>query len=72
VRNFLNNSFIWFVFYEGEAQEAEAIQVLNAILELREQQAVQNASIMSRVYYTVAMLHFVLNDSKQVILFKKP
>ncbi|CAB4031740.1 zinc finger MYND domain-containing 12-like [Paramuricea clavata] len=49
----------------GEAQEAEAIQVLNAVLELREQQTVQNASIMCKVYYTLTMLHFILNDSKQ-------
>lgn len=48
-----------------EAQEAEAIQVLNAILELREQQAVQNASVMSKIYFTIAMLYYVLRDVKQ-------
>ncbi|KAK3743403.1 hypothetical protein QZH41_011526 [Actinostola sp. cb2023] len=46
----------------GEAQEAEAIQVIRAMLELREQQSVQSPSVMFKIYFTVAMLQFVLGD----------
>ena len=49
-----------------EAQEAEAVQVLSAILEVREQQAVQSAAVMSKIYLTLAMLYYVLHDAKQV------
>ncbi|XP_031560432.1 zinc finger MYND domain-containing protein 12-like isoform X2 [Actinia tenebrosa] len=45
-----------------EAQEAEAIQVIQAMLDIREQQSVQSPSVMYKIYFTVAMLHFVLGD----------
>eukprot|EP00794_Sanderia_malayensis_P015206 gene15206-16777_t len=47
-----------------EAQEAEAIQVLGAILELRENQAVQTASVMCNIYFTTAMM-YLLFDNKE-------
>ena len=63
-----NNGVIikFLLLFADEAQEAEAIQVLNAILELREQQAVQNASTMCKIYFTVAMLYCVLQQPNQV------
>jgi len=45
-----------------EAQEAEVVQVLGAILELRENQAVQTPNTMSHIYFTTAMMHLVLNN----------
>ena len=50
----------------GEAQEAEAIQVIHAMLEMREQQSVQSPSVMFKIYFTIAMLHFVLGDMAKV------
>ena len=49
-----------------EAQAAEAVQVLNAILELRENQAVQQSSVMSNIYYALALLHMILDNFQQV------
>ena len=49
-----------------EAQEAEAIQVVNAILELREQQSVQSPAVMCKIYFTTAMLQFILGDMPKV------
>ena len=51
-----------------EAQEAEAVQVLSAILEMRENQAVQTPSVMCKIYYTMAMLHLVLRNLRKVSL----
>ncbi|XP_048580934.1 zinc finger MYND domain-containing protein 12 [Nematostella vectensis] len=48
-----------------EAQEAEAIQVIHAILELREQQSMQTPSVMCKIYFTVAMLQFVLGNMQK-------
>lgn len=45
-----------------EAQEAEAIQVVNAMLDLREQQTVQTPAVMCKIYFTTAMLQFILGD----------
>ncbi|CAH3198920.1 unnamed protein product, partial [Porites evermanni] len=45
-----------------EAQEAEAIQVINAILDLREQQSVQTPAVMCKIYFTTAMLQYILGD----------
>ena len=41
--------------FPDEAQEAEAIQVINAILVLREQQSVKTSAVMCRIYFTTAM-----------------
>lgn len=49
-----------------EAQEAEAIQVVNAILDLREQQSVQTPAVMCKIYFTTAMLQFILGDMPKV------
>ncbi|KAK2172784.1 hypothetical protein NP493_927g00058 [Ridgeia piscesae] len=44
-----------------EAQEAEAIQVLNAIYDMREQQRA-TAQVMAKIAYAVTMLYTVLHD----------
>ena len=56
-----------FVFIiSDEAQEAEAIQVINAILDLREQQSVQTPAVMCKIYFTTAMLQFILGEMPKV------
>ena len=57
-----------FLLSLDEAQEAEVVQVLGAILELRENQAVQTPSIMCSIYFTTAMMHLVLNNFEKVNL----
>lgn len=52
--------------FPDEAQEAEAIQVINAILDLREQQSVQTPAVMCKIYFTTAMLQFILGDMPKV------
>lgn len=52
--------------FPDEAQEAEAIQVINAILDLREQQSVQTPAVMCKIYFTTAMLQFILDDMPKV------
>ena len=53
-----------------EAQEAEVVQVLGAILELRENQAVQTPNIMCHIYFTIAMMHLVLDNFEKVRVFR--
>lgn len=62
VRNWPKNVFS----LSDEAQEAEAIQVINAILDLREQQSVQTPAVMCKIYFTTAMLQFILADMPKV------
>lgn len=52
-----------------EAQAAEAVQVLGAILEIREQQTVKNPSVMTTVYFTLAMLHLILQEHQKALVF---
>lgn len=70
--------FVWMVWFfidfpsliqSDEAQEAEVVQVLGAILELRENQAVQTPNTMCHIYFTTAMMHLVLNNFEKVSLF---
>ena len=61
----LKVNFRCFLFSD-EAQEAEAIQVVNAILDLREQQTVQTPAVMCKIYFTTAMLQFILGDMPKV------
>jgi len=51
------------------AQEAEAMQVVNAILHIREQQPIQNPIIMTKIYFTMAMLQFVLGENEKADFF---
>ena len=53
-------------FLLDEAQEAEAVQVINAILDLREQQSVQTPAVMCKIYFTTAMLQYILGDLPKV------
>lgn len=52
-----------------EAQAAEAVQVLGSILEMREQQTVKNPTVMSTVYFTLAMLYLVLQEHAKATSF---
>ena len=54
------------VCFIDEAQEAEAIQVINAILGIREKQSVQTPAVMCKIYFTTAMLQFILGDLPKV------
>nr|XP_002127183.1 zinc finger MYND domain-containing protein 12 [Ciona intestinalis] len=45
-----------------EAQEAEAMQMLNAVLDIREQSPKQNNLSIAKVCHTLSMLYFLLND----------
>ncbi|KAK7094179.1 zinc finger MYND domain-containing protein 12-like [Littorina saxatilis] len=47
-----------------EAQEAEAIQVLNSICDMREQQPSKRSQDLVSVCHALAMLYFVLHDIK--------
>ena len=54
---------IW--LFADEAQEAEAIQVLNAIFDMREHQSAA-PPVMAKIAYACAMLYFVLHDDRKV------
>ncbi|KAL5014322.1 hypothetical protein ScPMuIL_008592 [Solemya velum] len=45
-----------------EAQEAEAVQVLNAICDMREHQPTRRPHDLAMVYHALAMLYFILSD----------
>ncbi|XP_033764083.1 zinc finger MYND domain-containing protein 12-like [Pecten maximus] len=45
-----------------EAQEAEAVQVLNAIYDMREHQSNRRAQDLAKVSHALAMLYFILMD----------
>ncbi|KAK2157742.1 hypothetical protein LSH36_185g00030 [Paralvinella palmiformis] len=45
-----------------EAQEAEAIQVLNAIFDIWEQQASKKPELIAKITHALAMLYFMLQD----------
>ena len=49
-----------------EAQGAEALLILQSILDIRENQTSSTPSVMSKVYFTLAMLYFVLQDYNAV------
>ena len=49
-----------------EAQEAEAVQVLNSIYDMREHQPNRQPEDMARVCHALAMLYFVLSDISKV------
>ncbi len=67
LKNLTESSFnSLFLISADEAQEAEAVQVLGAILELRENQAVQTASVMCNIYFTTAMMYLLFQDIEKV------
>ncbi len=55
---------LWNLFLD-EAQEAEAIQVLNAIYEMNEQQPLSPDS-SAKIAHGLAMLAFILHDIEKV------
>lgn len=50
-----------------EAKGAEAVQVLNAILELRSKQTSPSPFIMMEILMALSMLYFVQEDYQQVL-----
>ncbi|XP_076807443.1 zinc finger MYND domain-containing protein 12-like [Clavelina lepadiformis] len=46
----------------NEAQESEAVQMLNAILDMREQSPKQSFASISKICHTLSMLYFILDD----------
>uniref|UniRef100_A0A8C0J8Z7 Zinc finger MYND-type containing 12 n=1 Tax=Chelonoidis abingdonii TaxID=106734 RepID=A0A8C0J8Z7_CHEAB len=55
-------SILCFILNVGEAQQAEASQVLNAILDIREQAPKQQPAKTANVVHALAMLHFLILD----------
>ena len=55
-------------FDSDEAQEAEAIQVLNAIFDMRDHQPECKTEIKAKIAHATAMLYFVLHDIDTVSL----
>ena len=49
-----------------EAQEAEAIQVLNAIYDMREHSPNTKPEAMATIAHALAMLYFLLHDLERV------
>lgn len=45
-----------------EAQEAEAIQILSAVFDIREQSSKPNVPAIAKICHTLAMLYFILDD----------
>jgi len=58
--------YIFTVCYTDEAQEAEAIQVLNAIFDIWEQQASKKPELIAKITHALAMLYFMLQDLNKV------
>ena len=52
--------------HSDEAQEAEALQVLHAIFNVRQHQPDQRPEVMTKITLTLAMLYFVLHDIERV------
>ncbi len=55
-----------FVHIADEAEEAEAVQVLNAIYDIRENQPGVSPLILTRITYSLALLYHLLGNRDQV------
>jgi len=53
-------------FIIDAAGQAEALYMLHKIRELREQHTTTLEPVMSKVYHTLAMLHYLLQDYPKV------
>jgi len=58
-------SLYWLVVLD-DAGKAEALHMLHRIRELREQHTKTLLPVMNKVYHTLAMLHYVLQDFTKV------
>lgn len=58
----------YFVLDAAEAQQAEAIRVLNAVLDVREQAPKQQPGETARVLHALAMLYYLILDLSKVSL----
>lgn len=54
--------------FSDEAQEAEAVQVLNSVYDMREHQTNRQPEDMARVCHALAMLYYVLTDISKVVI----
>ena len=63
---FDSQSRISVTYLTDEAQEAEAIQVLNAIYDMRENQPGNQVELMAKVSHALAMLYYLLHDVNKV------
>ena len=57
-------------YHLDEAQEAEALQMLNAVHDMREQAPKPNYAGISKICHTLSMLYFTLDDIAKVRLYK--
>lgn len=57
---------VYFILDAAEAQQAEAIQVLNAVLGIREQAPKQQPGETARVLHALAMLYYLVMDLSKV------
>lgn len=56
----------YFILVAAEAQQAEAIRVLNAVLDVREQAPKQRPGETARVLHALAMLYYLIMDLSKV------
>jgi hypothetical protein len=49
-----------------EAQQAEALQVLGAIFDVRERQSDERPENVAKITHTLAMLHYILHNIDKV------
>ena len=54
------------LYAADEAQQAEAVQVLRAIFELRERQSNEQPNNLAKIAHTLAMLYYILVDIERV------
>ena len=57
---------IFYISHTDEAQEAEAIQVLNSIYDMREHTPTRRAQDLVTICHALAMLYFILADLHKV------
>lgn len=57
---------VYFILDAAEAQQAEATQVLNAVLDIREQALKQQPGETARVLHALAMLYYLVMDLSKV------
>lgn len=57
---------VHFVELSDEAQQAEALQVLGAIFDVRERQSDERPENVAKITHTLAMLHYILHNIDKV------
>lgn len=60
------------LLFTDEAQQAEAIQVLGKVFEVRERQSIEKPEKLAKIAHTLSMLYYILHDLEKVKkIFKK-